>query len=76
MTPENALHEIIQEYGRAAATHGSFPTQHHGYAAILEELDELWDEIKKRAELRSRDDLVKEARQVGAMALRFMVDLL
>ncbi len=76
MNPEDAIHEIIQEYGRAAKQHGTFPTMHHGYAAILEELDELWDEIKKKADVRSEDELVKEARQVGAMALRFMADLL
>jgi len=76
MTAEEAIDEIIGEYGRAAAQHGTFPTMHHGYAAILEELDELWDEVKKKAALRSRDELVKEARQVAAMSLRFMVDLL
>lgn len=75
MRAEDAIQEIVQEFGRATKMHGMFPTAHHGYGAILEELDELWDEIKKKAKRRSRDK-VKEARQVGAMAMRFMVDLL
>jgi hypothetical protein len=48
-----------------------FHSGHEGYAVILEELDELWDEVK-------RDDQVsqaKEAVQVAAMALRFLVEL-
>ena len=48
-------------------------TLHYGYAVILEELDELWDEIKKKQP--DTEILRKEARQVAAMALRFLVDL-
>jgi len=40
---------------------------------ILEELDELWDEIKSN---RGRmPAAMAEARQVAAMALRYLVDL-
>jgi len=45
---------------------------HHGYAVIKEELDELWDEIICRGPARYMED---EAKQIGAMALRFLVDL-
>jgi len=51
----------------------SMPTFHDGYAVILEELDELWTEIKKKHP--DVEIIKKEARQVAAMALRFLVDL-
>jgi hypothetical protein len=72
MSPEEALARIQGEYERAAARFAPFNTPHEGYAVILEELDELWDEVK------SKDGLgraCEEAVQVAAMALRFLVDL-
>jgi ribosomal protein L11 len=50
-------------------------TPHEGYAIIKEELDELWDEIKKKEGTRSNKILRHEAMQVAAMAIRFMTDL-
>lgn len=49
---------------------------HEGYAVILEELDELWAQIKddKRAAEQRRQDMQREATQVAAMALRFLMD--
>ncbi len=54
---------------------GPFNSAHEGYAVILEELDELWDEVKKKQAERSSETLKKEAVQVGAMAMRFLVDI-
>ena len=72
MIPEElAVKEIIHEYRRATKKFGSFASTHEGYAVILEELDELWDEIKKNS---SKEVMRKEAVQVAAMGLRFMLD--
>ena len=49
-----------------------FPTRHHGYSVIKEELDELWHNVKGD---RPWKDLAEEAAHVGAMALRFLIDL-
>jgi hypothetical protein len=46
---------------------------HEGYAVILEELDELWAEIKRQAPDRAR--MKKEAIHVAAMGARFVLDL-
>jgi hypothetical protein len=44
-----------------------------GYAVLLEEVDELWEEVRKGGtEPRDLDRMRKEAVQVGAMALRFL----
>lgn len=42
---------------------------HEGYAILLEEVDELWDEVKKKNPDKER--MRKEAIQIGAMALAF-----
>jgi hypothetical protein len=68
---ENCLMEEIQkELKRARKKFPSFKSQHEGYAVILEELDELWDNVKTN----KRNDARKEAIQVAAMAMRFILD--
>jgi hypothetical protein len=66
--------EVLQELARARNLHPSMASAHEGYAILLEEVDELWDEVKghhpDRA-ARIRD----EAIQVAAMALRFIEDV-
>ena len=65
--------EFIDELAKAQAKHAPMHGPHEGYAVILEELDELWDEVK--AQHQDRDRMRKEALQVAAMALRFIVDV-
>lgn len=59
---------------RATEKFGRFASAHEGYAVILEEMDELWAEIKAKDGY-SSGRLRKEAIQVAAMALRFLIDL-
>jgi len=67
---------INDEFHRAIEKFPSFNSAHEGYAVILEELDELWEIVKLKQSTVGRDDLLrKEAVQVGAMALRFLVDM-
>lgn len=66
---EAVLFEIEEEFKRAERKHPEFPaTAHHGYAVILEEVDELWDAIKRHDGEGAR----KECVQVAAMCLRFL----
>jgi len=48
---------------------------HQAYALLLEELDELWDEIKKKNDARNPEAMREEAMQIAALAIRFMTDL-
>lgn len=75
MCETQAIREIMLEYRRATELHGPFQTQHEGFAVILEELDELKAEVWKKPADRDPILLRKEACQVAAMALRFMLDL-
>lgn len=60
------------EYERAAAKFPKFNSAHEGYAVLLEEVDELWDEVKKNP--RNATAMRTEAIQVAAMAMRFLID--
>lgn len=65
------LQEIAQEWARACYKFPGFNSGHEGYAVLKEEVDELWDAVKAKDMSQAR----KEAIQVGAMALRFLMDL-
>jgi hypothetical protein len=72
---KQALELGADEYMRAASIHPPFNGPHEGYAVLLEELDELWTEVKKKGEKRSPEALQKEAVHVAAMAVRFLIDV-
>lgn len=64
---------VAAELRLAQREYGPLQSAHEAYAVLLEELDELWDEVKKRAPLkkRLRDELI----QIAAMAWRAALDL-
>ena len=66
-----ALGDVAAELYRATRKFGSFASTHEGYAVILEELDELWDDVKANRV----DDSIAEAVQVAAMATRYVMDI-
>ena len=72
---DRAVCDAERELRRAMALFGPFKNGHEGWAVIREEVDELWDEVKanKRVDHVARQR--KEAIQIAAMALRFVVDL-
>lgn len=70
---EELVPSLIDEIESAVKAHGSFSGPHEGYAVMLEELDELWDEVRKK-----KHDLQlmkNECIQIAAMALRFINDV-
>lgn len=70
-----AIMMVEQELLSAMKLHPSMNSAHEGYAVIKEELDELWDEVKKRSSMRDLDHMQREATQVAAMGLRFVLDV-
>jgi hypothetical protein len=67
----NALKMISDEYERAHKLHGDFHSLHEGYAALLEEHDELWDLLKKKRP--DLDEVIEEAIQVATMGYKIAV---
>jgi NTP pyrophosphatase (non-canonical NTP hydrolase) len=71
----DAYNDILKEYTDASCSHPPFHSAHEGFAVLKEEVDELWDEVKKNPKTRDPEALKKEAIQIAAMALRFLVDV-
>jgi len=76
-----ALALVSCELGRATDLFGPMASEHEGYAVIKEEFEELWDVIKSKPLRFDRDGIVaretskrKEAVQLAAMAMRFLID--
>jgi len=69
---------IKKEYQDSLIKFPNFNSPHEGYAVILEELDELWEQVKKVKYPvidRECEAMKKEAIQVGAMAVKFIESL-
>jgi hypothetical protein len=69
--------EVSRELERSTHLHGPMRGVHEGASVIREEFDELWDEIKINPTkdhdcLRRRR---KEAIQLAAMAMKFVIDV-
>lgn len=64
---------VSRELKQAMNKFKPFNSAHEGFAVLLEEVDELWDEVRTKDV--NKDNLRKEAVQVAAMAMRFIHDL-
>jgi len=73
LAAQRTAEDVLDEYWRARRTHAPMRGTHEGYAVILEELDELWDEVKVKHP--DKDRMRAEAIQVAAMALAFVVEV-
>jgi hypothetical protein len=75
LAADEAVGAVILELKEATLNWPSFRSAHEGFAILLEEVDELkahvWTNQKKRDLVAMR----KEARQVAAMAIRFMMEV-
>lgn len=68
---EAAIELVRAEIERATAKYGAFNSPHEGYAVMLEEVDEVWDDVRADR----TQAACYEAIQVAAMAIRFIADL-
>ena len=66
---------VKDELAKARKKHGPMLSIHEGYAVILEELDEVWDEVKKKTKDRDLDNLLIELIQVSSMAQKMAEDI-
>lgn len=74
MKRADAVEAIISEYVQASQRYSAFHSAHEGFAVLMEEMDELKAEVWKNDKQRDMRRMRKEAIQVGAMALRFILD--
>jgi hypothetical protein len=71
----NIYTDIQAELTRAREKNSTFNSAHEGYAVILEELDELWEEVRKKRSDRDTNKMIEECTQIAAMAVRFIQDI-
>lgn len=69
------VHDILCELAYARGNFAPMVNAHHGWGLLREEVDELWDEVKLKTENRDPVKMRKEAVQVAAMALMFIIDV-
>ena len=72
---KKAILEVADEYTSASKAYPPMYSPHEGFAIILEEVVELMREVFKKQTEHDVDAMRKEAKQIAAMAIRFMVDL-
>jgi NTP pyrophosphatase (non-canonical NTP hydrolase) len=75
MRPDEALKLIENEFLRASDLYADLHSNHEGYAVIKEEVDELWDAIKKHKGTKGNKEIKSELIQIGAMVVRFLNNL-
>ena len=67
--------DVRQELQDARAKHPKgINSFHEGYAVILEELQEFWEEARKQSACRDEDAMYNELVQLAAMAMRTAED--
>ena len=71
---DTVIIDVQEEVERAGRLHPPMNSIHEGYAVMLEEVDEFWDEAKRKTP--DREHLRHELVQVAAMAVRIIIDCL
>lgn len=69
------LNMVRSEVLRAMVNYPPMNSPHEGYAVILEEVEELWDEVRKKPSEQNHEAMRHEVQQIAAMAVRFAVEL-
>jgi hypothetical protein len=68
-----ALALVRTEVLRSMQKHAPMHSPHEGISVIKEEVDELWDHVK--VDTGRTDEALKEAVQIAAMGVCYIVDL-
>jgi hypothetical protein len=77
---ETAVANVFAEYVRAElilarSKYRPMASAHEGWAVLREEVDELWDEIRKKPAQRDTGAMYHELAQIAAMAQRMAEDV-
>lgn len=67
---DQIMNDILKEVKQVSEKFPPYHSVHEGYAVMLEEFDELWDEVKLKDKNHTR--MYNEAKQVACTAIRFM----
>lgn len=66
--------DVLEEYRRVSTEHGPrYHSAHEGWAVMWEEVDELWDEVRRKRKDRDPKAMYGECVQIASCALKFAV---
>lgn len=68
------LQDIMEQIAKSQQFR-PYNSDHEAYAVILEEVDELWEEVKKKKADRDQQKLYQEAIQIAATAYAYALQL-
>lgn len=66
---------VEAEAVEATSKHGLFRSAHEAYGVLLEEVEEFWEEVRKKRADRSRERMRAELIQVAAVAVKAALSL-
>lgn len=66
---------VKTELAKVRKRHKPFNSVHEGFGVLLEEVDELWEEVRKKRSKRDRANMLRELIQIASVAQRFAEDL-
>lgn len=72
---DKVFSDVRAELQAAQRSYPPMHSAHEGWAVIREELDELWAEVRVKDDHRDVAKMRREAVQVAAMAVRFILDV-
>jgi len=64
------LEEVKAELSRADENHAPYHSLHEAYAVLLEEVDELWEEVRKKRAVRDPEAIRHELVQIASICWR------
>lgn len=71
MSIQEIIKDVIEEVSSAEKKYSPYRSSHEGYAIIKEEVDELWDEVKRKDQNYARQ--YTEAKHIACTAVRYMI---
>ena len=69
------MRDVANEVTDATLKHKPYNSAHEAYGVLMEEVEEFFDEVKLKRELRNKANMRKELLQVAACAIRAVHDL-
>ena len=75
MITDDAILMVTVELSHVRKKNRLLSSPHEGYAVLLEEVDELWTEVKKKRTDRDPIKMRAEACQIAAVAMRILIEL-
>lgn len=72
---DDFLEMLHAEFRSACQKNRPLNSLHEAYAVLAEEVDELWDEVRKKRSKRDRLNMLKELVQIASCAWRAANDL-